>query len=268
MNQRVITISREFGSGGRTIGKKVADRLNLPCYDSQLILKIAKESGVDAEYVKNTGENFSGGFLSVLSGRAFGPNNGDYLWKVQCRVIVDLAKEGPCVIVGRCADYVLRGKADCLKVFIHADPAFRAERIVKVYGESDCSSEQRIRGIDIRKHGLRSLLHNLVHGQKRSLSHAVFSARKLYGNNAERIVPGPGTKRRSAAAGVRKTKKPYCRRRNRFRQERSPPDTKVSPQSSGRRFPHTVPDTARHDRTHGTRPETSLPAVRTDSGSR
>lgn len=151
MNQRVITISREFGSGGRTIGKKVAERLNLPCYDSQLILKIAKESGFDAEYVKNTGENFSGGFLSVLSGRAFGPNNEDYLWKVQCRVIADLAKEGPCVIVGRCADYVLRGKADCLKVFIHADPAFRAERIVKVYGESDCSPEQRIREKDKRR---------------------------------------------------------------------------------------------------------------------
>lgn len=151
MNNRIITISREFGSGGRTIGKEVAKELGIPCYDSQIIAEIAEKSGFAPDYVEKTGENSSGGFLSLLSGRAFGPNNGDYLWQVQCRIIVKLAEEGPCVIVGRCADYVLRGKADCLKVFIHADLAYRADRIVKVYGEKDESPEQRIKDKDRRR---------------------------------------------------------------------------------------------------------------------
>lgn len=151
MKNKIITISREFGSGGRTIGKKVANELGIPCYDSELILKIAEQSGFDADYVKETGENFSGGFLSLLSDKAFGPNNEDYLWKIQCKIIIKLAEDGPCVIVGRCADYILRDKADCFKVFIHAAPAFRADRIVRVYGEKEVSAEQRIKDKDKRR---------------------------------------------------------------------------------------------------------------------
>lgn len=129
----------------------MAKQLDIPCYDSELITKIAEESGFDKDYVKDTGENCSGGFLSLVSGIAFGPNNEDYIWQMQCKIISDLAEEGPCVIVGRCADYVLRDKADCLKVFIHADNAFRADRIVRVYGESDISVEQRIKEKDKRR---------------------------------------------------------------------------------------------------------------------
>ena len=69
----------------------------------------------------------------------FGPTNEDILWERQYKVITDLAAKGPCVIVGRCADYILQDKADCLKVFIHADLAFRAHRIVEVYGEREQS---------------------------------------------------------------------------------------------------------------------------------
>lgn len=76
---------------------------------------------------------------SALSNRAFGPTNEDILWEIQCRVISELAEKGPCVIVGRCADYILQDKAKCLKVFIHADMAFRAKRIVEVYGEREQS---------------------------------------------------------------------------------------------------------------------------------
>lgn len=151
MKNKIITISREFGSGGRTIGRKAANELGIPCYDSELILKIAEQSGFDVDYVKETGENFSGGFLSLLSDRAFGPNNEDYLWKIQCKIIIKLAEDGPCVIVGRCADYILRDKADCFKVFIHAAPAFRADRIVRVYGEKEVSAEQRIKDKDKRR---------------------------------------------------------------------------------------------------------------------
>lgn len=151
MKNRIITISREFGSGGRTIGKKVAEALGIPCYDSELIEKIALESGFSEEYVKEIAENSRGRFLSLFSNRAYAPNNEDVIWKIQCRVILDLAEKGPCVIVGRCADYVLREKADCLKVFIHADKKFRSERIVGVYGETDTSIEQRLKEKDKRR---------------------------------------------------------------------------------------------------------------------
>ena len=152
MSSRVITISREFGSGGRTVGKKVAQALGLPCYDRELLQKIAQESGFNENYVKDAGEYAPGGFLATaFSHRGFAPTNEDYLWEVQYRVITELAEQGPCVIVGRCADYILRGKADCLRVFIHADLDFRARRIVEVYGEWEASPEQRIRDKDKRR---------------------------------------------------------------------------------------------------------------------
>lgn len=151
MKNRVVTISREFGSGGRTIGKKVAVELGIPCYDSELIREIAKETGFNEEYVKDIGEYSNSGFLSALTSRAFGPNNEDYIWQVQYKIITDLAQKSPCVIVGRCADYILRDTADCLKVFVHADTEFRAKRIVEVYGESDVSVEQRLKEKDKRR---------------------------------------------------------------------------------------------------------------------
>ena len=152
MKNRIITISREFGSGGRTIGKKTAEKLNIPCYDSQLIQKIAVESGFNEEYIKEAGEYAPGGFLSsALSHRGIAITNEDYIWEIQCRTITDLAQQGPCVIVGRCADYILRDKADCLKVFIHADLDFRAKRIVEVYGEREQSPQQRLKDKDKRR---------------------------------------------------------------------------------------------------------------------
>lgn len=80
-----------------------------------------------------------------------GPSNADYLWKIQYQIITDLAEKGPCVIVGRCADYILRDKADCLRVFIHADMDFRAKRIVEVYGEREESPQQRLKDKDKRR---------------------------------------------------------------------------------------------------------------------
>ena len=152
MKNRVITISREFGSGCRTIGKKVAEALGIPCYDRELLQKIAEESGFNPQYIEDAGEYAAGGFLSsALSSRACGHNNADYLWRIQYKIISELAEQGPCVIVGRCADYILKDKADCLRVFVHADVKFRAERIVKEYGEREESPEQRIREKDKRR---------------------------------------------------------------------------------------------------------------------
>lgn len=169
MKNRIITISREFGSGGRTIGRKVAEKLGIPCYDAELIQKIAKESGFDADYIREAGEYTPGGFLSsALSNRSFGPTNEDYLWKIQYNVISDLAEKGSCVIVGRCADYILKDKADCLTVFIHADMAFRANRIVSVYGQREESPEERLKDKDKRRAAYHRFYTNMKWGQAKN----------------------------------------------------------------------------------------------------
>ncbi len=164
MKNRVVTISREFGSGGRSIGRKLAEELGIPCYDAELIQKLAQESGFSESYIKDAGEYAPGGYLSLLSNRAFSPTNEDVLWELQYRIITDLAEKGPCVIVGRCADYILRDTADCLKVFIHADMDFRARRIVEVYGQREQSPEQRLKEKDKRRAAYHRFYTNMKWG--------------------------------------------------------------------------------------------------------
>ena len=136
MKNRIITISREFGSGGRTIGKRTAEAPGIPCYDRELIQKLAAKSGFSEVYIEDTGESAPGGFLASAFSHRYGePNNADYLWKVQYQVITELAEQGPCVIVGRCADYVLRNQEGVLNLFIHApldERIFRAKEEYKV----------------------------------------------------------------------------------------------------------------------------------------
>ena len=96
MKSRVITISREFGSGGRTIGKKAAEKLGIPYYDAEIIQEMAKESGFAPDYVKEAGEYAPGSFLSAaFSNRMFGPTNEDILWEHQSKVIIELAEKSP-----------------------------------------------------------------------------------------------------------------------------------------------------------------------------
>lgn len=156
MGNRIITISREFGSGGRTIGKNVAVKLGVPCYDSEMIEKISEQSGFDKDYVKEKSEYapydnwLANAFASNRASGGF--STQDYLWNIQRNIIIDLAKKESCVIVGRCADYILGDTEDCLKVFIHADMKRRAERIVRVYGEREnISPEKRLRDKDKRR---------------------------------------------------------------------------------------------------------------------
>lgn len=155
MKNRVITISREFGSGGRTIGKEVAEKLGLPCYDRELIEKAAEESGFTKEYIEKIGEHtvHSGWLGTAFSGRNFhdGMSNQDYLWVVQRNIILEIAQKESCVIVGRCADYILREEADCLRVFIHSSMEKRAERIVNLYGEQKDSPEKRLKDKDKKR---------------------------------------------------------------------------------------------------------------------
>ena len=158
MEKKIITISREFGSGGRTIGHQVAEALGIPFYDKELVEHIALESGFAPEYVEEHSEHSPGG--SIFS-YAFAPHgvpgvmNGlstaDFLWNVQCNVILQIAENGPCVIVGRNADYVLKDRPDCLHAFICADMEARAERIVRLYGESEKSPQARLNEKDKRR---------------------------------------------------------------------------------------------------------------------
>lgn len=145
----IITISREFGSGGRTIGKKVAEKLGIPCYDAEIIQEMAKETGFAPDYVKEAGEYAPGSFLSAaFSNRMFGPTNEDILWERQYKVITDLAAKGPCVIVGRCADWVLEKNYNVLRVFICAGMEERCKRAVEEYGHKPEGIQRTVKEID------------------------------------------------------------------------------------------------------------------------
>ena len=153
MSNRIITISREFGSGGHTVGKKVAERLGIPCYDNELIQKIAEQSGFVEEYIKEEGEHVpqSSWLASAFTGWNWnGPSNQDLLWTIQRNIILELAEKESCVIVGRCADFILRDK-NWLRVFIHASMEKRAVRIVNEYGERREAPEQRLKSKDKRR---------------------------------------------------------------------------------------------------------------------
>ena len=148
MKNRVVTISREFGSGGRTIGRKLAEELGIPCYDAELIQQLARESGFSEDYIRDAGEYAPGGYLSLLSNRAFALTNEDVLWELQYKVITDLAEKGPCVIVGRCADYVLRDMDHVTHIFLYASLEKRVERIMRVEHVDADKARELIRKTD------------------------------------------------------------------------------------------------------------------------
>ena len=156
--KKIITISRQFGSGGRTVGRLVAEKLGIPFYDKELVEQIALESGFAPKFVEEHGEHSPG---KTLFSYAFAPQgvpgvmNGlstaDFLWNIQCSAILQLAEKDPCVIVGRNADYILKDRKDCFHAFIYADMDFRADRIVRLYGESEKSPQARLHEKDKRR---------------------------------------------------------------------------------------------------------------------
>ena len=158
MEKKIITISREFGSGGRTIGRKVAEELGIPFYDKELVDQIAMESGFAPKFVEEHGEHSPSGSLfsyafstQGVPGIMNGLSTADFLWNIQCNVILQLADKGPCVIVGRNADYILKDGPDALHVYVFADTPYRAERIVRLYGDSEKAPEQRLAEKDKRR---------------------------------------------------------------------------------------------------------------------
>lgn len=153
--KKIITISRQFGSGGRSIGKAVAEKLGYAYYDSELVQQVAEKTGLHPSYIEDAGEYAPGKSIlsyAFSSGASAGSlNASDYLWSGQCSVIMELAEKGNCVIVGRCADYILRDRDDCLNVFIYADKEYRAKHIVERYGVRDKSPEKRLDEKDTKR---------------------------------------------------------------------------------------------------------------------
>lgn len=130
MKKYVITIGREFGSGGKEIAQKLAERLGIKYYDKDLVTLAAKKRGISEEVVADAEENIP----SIWDTNAVGlPIFQDRLYQIQSNIILDIAQqEAPCIIVGRCADYVLRDCPNILNVFIHADKEFRIRRIMDI----------------------------------------------------------------------------------------------------------------------------------------
>lgn len=134
----VITISREFGSGGHSIGEKVAKKLGIPFYDGDIVNQVAQDSGYAKELIEEQGEYSSSAnkwFDISAASTMYFQSPQDEIFIAQKKVILKCAQEGPCVIVGRCADYILRkAQIPCLNVFIHSDMEQRKERVLQRYG--------------------------------------------------------------------------------------------------------------------------------------
>ena len=155
--KKIITISRQFGSGGHSIAKAAAERMGIAFYDNQLITEVAKKSGLSEEFIRENEEyaSHSSSFLYQLAMSTAGtygyPSVYQKLYEAQTKVIEEIAEGEPCIIVGRCADYILRNRTDCLHIFIHADNEHRAKRILEKYGPTEKTTAQRIKDKDNKR---------------------------------------------------------------------------------------------------------------------
>lgn len=159
---KVVTISRQYSSGGREIGKKLAELWDVPFYDNELITRAAKESGYAVEAFESAESRATSSLLysiargMVTSGNIHTTFNSlsldDRLYMAQADIIRKIADEGPCVIVGRCADYILRKRTDLVNIFVMADMPFRIERAQRIDGMPSEKIEENIIKMDKRRY--------------------------------------------------------------------------------------------------------------------
>ncbi len=143
----VITISREYGSGGRYVGRLIAEKLGIKLYDKEFIKKIAEETGLSEEYVENNEQKREA--LSALnSGYYFGLSNSDELFVKESELIKEVSSNKSCVIVGRCADFILKDKDNVIKVFVYSNIDDKIKRATKIYGFDKKIAEKEIKRID------------------------------------------------------------------------------------------------------------------------
>ena len=154
MAKRIITISREFGSGGRFIGKEVAKKLGIAYYDKNIISQIAEKSGLSPEYIQENAELSpkKGLFAYAFSGRDItGKSVEDMVYEAQRNIILELAEKEPCVIIGRNADYILKDREDVLNVFIHGDMPEKIKRITGLYNVKEKEAVKMMADTDKRR---------------------------------------------------------------------------------------------------------------------
>lgn len=154
MAKRIITISREFGSGGRFIGEEVAKKLGIAYYDKDIINQIAEESGLSPDYIQESAELSpkKGIFAYALAGRDItGKSVEDMVYEAQRKVILELAEKEPCVIIGRNADFILKDRDDVLNVFIHGNMPEKMKRICQLYNVSEQDAVKMMTDTDKRR---------------------------------------------------------------------------------------------------------------------
>lgn len=154
MAKRIITISREFGSGGRFIGEEVAKKLGIAYYDKNIIGQIAEKSGLSPEYIQENAELSpkKGLFAYAFSGRDItGKSVEDMVYEAQRNIILELAEKEPCVIIGRNADYILKDRDDMLNVFIHGDMPEKIKRITGLYNVKEKEAVKMMADTDKRR---------------------------------------------------------------------------------------------------------------------
>ena len=154
----IVTIGRQYGSAGHEIGRKLAKDLNIPFYDKELLERAAKESGLCREIFENHDEKHTNSFLFslVMDTYSYGYPSGTMaemplnqrVFLAQFDAIRQIAKEGPCVIIGRCADYALENMSNCFSVFIRADLQLRIRRIARLYDLTDAKAKEQIQKTD------------------------------------------------------------------------------------------------------------------------
>ena len=154
MTKRIITISREFGSGGRFVGEDVAKKLGVAYYDKDIIGQIAKQSGFAPEYIKENAELSpkKGLFAYAFSGRDItGKSVEDMVYEAQRKVILEIAERESCVIIGRNADFILSDRNDVLNVFIHGDMPEKTQRIIGLYHVEEKEAVKMMADTDKRR---------------------------------------------------------------------------------------------------------------------
>ena len=155
----IITISRQHGSGGREIGSLLAKKLGIPYYDNELIKIAAEESGFDEKHFHDFDKSATNSFLySLVRGMQYNSQHGssfqsfdDYIYLAQANAIKKIAEQGPCVIIGRCADHVLSSYPNLIKVFIYAPNEFRIQRLMAQEGIDERKAEDSMKKIDTRR---------------------------------------------------------------------------------------------------------------------
>lgn len=157
----VITIGRQYGSAGRQIGRALAEELGIKCYDKELLDRAAKDSGMCQELFENHDEKPTNSFLYslVMDTYSFGYSSSAFsdmpinqkVFLAQFETIKKIASEGPCIMIGRCADYALADFDNCLSVFIHASLETRIRRIAKLYDLTDAKAKDKIQKADKKR---------------------------------------------------------------------------------------------------------------------